>query len=75
METPPLLPTREQLIHALYEAAEFEHNLISSRSARAVLTRSAAISESTAKRLAIAPRSAAAAFQKTSRSAMAHIMT
>ena len=28
METPPLLPTREQLIHALYEAAELEHNLM-----------------------------------------------
>jgi CDGSH-type Zn-finger protein/uncharacterized Fe-S cluster protein YjdI len=28
METPPLLPTREQLIHALYEAAEIEHNLM-----------------------------------------------
>lgn len=28
METPQLLPTREQLIHALYEAAELEHNLM-----------------------------------------------
>jgi len=28
MATPPLLPTREQLIHALYEAAEIEHNLM-----------------------------------------------
>lgn len=28
MKTPPLLPTREQLIHALYEAAELEHNLM-----------------------------------------------
>jgi hypothetical protein len=28
METPRLLPTREQLIHALYEAAELEHNLM-----------------------------------------------
>jgi CDGSH-type Zn-finger protein/uncharacterized Fe-S cluster protein YjdI len=28
MDTPPLLPTREQLIHALYEAAELEHNLM-----------------------------------------------
>lgn len=28
METPPLLPTREQLVHALYEAAELEHNLM-----------------------------------------------
>lgn len=28
MEAPPLLPTREQLIHALYEAAEIEHNLM-----------------------------------------------
>lgn len=28
METPNLLPTREQLIHALYEAAELEHNLM-----------------------------------------------
>jgi len=28
MKTPQLLPTREQLIHALYEAAELEHNLM-----------------------------------------------
>ncbi len=28
MEAPILLPTREQLIHALYEAAELEHNLM-----------------------------------------------
>jgi CDGSH-type Zn-finger protein/uncharacterized Fe-S cluster protein YjdI len=28
MDAPPLLPTREQLIHALYEAAELEHNLM-----------------------------------------------
>jgi len=28
MKTPLLLPTREQLIHALYEAAELEHNLM-----------------------------------------------
>lgn len=28
MATPVLLPTREQLIHALYEAAELEHNLM-----------------------------------------------
>ncbi|MGQ0532882.1 MAG: ferritin-like domain-containing protein [Caulobacteraceae bacterium] len=28
METPVLTPTREQLIHALYEAAELEHNLM-----------------------------------------------
>src|SRR5262245_11405829 len=28
METPALKPTREQLIHALYEAAEIEHNLM-----------------------------------------------
>ena len=28
METPVLTPTREQLIHALYEAAEIEHNLM-----------------------------------------------
>src|SRR5512147_2648348 len=28
MATPILLPTREQLIHALYEAAELEHNLM-----------------------------------------------
>jgi CDGSH-type Zn-finger protein/uncharacterized Fe-S cluster protein YjdI len=28
MQTPALLPTREQLIHALYEAAELEHNLM-----------------------------------------------
>jgi CDGSH-type Zn-finger protein/uncharacterized Fe-S cluster protein YjdI len=28
MDAPALLPTREQLIHALYEAAELEHNLM-----------------------------------------------
>src|SRR5688572_29859706 len=28
MDAPVLLPTREQLIHALYEAAELEHNLM-----------------------------------------------
>jgi CDGSH-type Zn-finger protein/uncharacterized Fe-S cluster protein YjdI len=28
MEAPALTPTREQLIHALYEAAELEHNLM-----------------------------------------------
>src|SRR5215510_13242052 len=28
MDMPALLPTREQLIHALYEAAELEHNLM-----------------------------------------------
>src|SRR6185369_18031285 len=28
MNTPVLLPTREQLIHALYEAAELEHTLM-----------------------------------------------
>jgi CDGSH-type Zn-finger protein/uncharacterized Fe-S cluster protein YjdI len=28
METPALKPTREQLVHALYEAAEIEHNLM-----------------------------------------------
>ncbi|QGZ94841.1 ferritin-like domain-containing protein [Terricaulis silvestris] len=28
MDAPVLLPTREQLIHALYEAAEIEHNLM-----------------------------------------------
>src|SRR5262245_27111459 len=28
MDAPQLLPTREQLIHALYEAAELEHNLM-----------------------------------------------
>jgi hypothetical protein len=28
MDAPLLTPTREQLIHALYEAAELEHNLM-----------------------------------------------